>query len=146
MAHGTWVCSIIAAKENNPSKMLGLAPRCRVLTASQGMIEHALVKMQTKFFQEHPTATLADLQKEMLKQPGTIQKFGRDWVHYQVTGAALAIGYLVDHGVKVINMSAALKRSLCPSAADWNQLEDAFSYAAVKDVVNVIGAGNNAAQ
>jgi cell wall-associated protease len=110
------------------------------------MIEHALVKMQRKFFTEHPKATLADLQKEMLKKAGTLTKFGQDWVHFQVDGAAIAIRYLVDHGVKVINLSGGMKRSLCPSAEKWRKLEDAFAYAAEKGVVIVLAAGNNAAQ
>jgi thermitase len=146
VAHGTLVASLIVARENNPAGMVGLAPRCRVLTASQGMIEHTLLKMQTKFFKENPKATLADLQKEMMKQPDVLQKFGRDWVHFQVDGAADAIRYLVDHGVRVINFSGGLRRSFCPSAEKWKRLEDAFSYAADKGVVIVLSAGNNAAQ
>jgi subtilisin family serine protease len=146
VAHGTLVASLIVAREDNPAGMVGLAPRCRVLTASQGMIEHTLLKMQTKFFRENPKATLAELQKEMMKQPETLKKFGQDWVHFQVDGAADAIRYLVDHGVRVINISGGLKRSLCPSAEKWKRLEDAFSYAAEKGVVIVLAAGNNAAQ
>jgi subtilisin family serine protease len=146
VAHGTLVSSIIVAKDNNPTGMVGLAPRCRVLTAAQGMIEHTLLKMQTKFFRENPKATLADLQKEMMKQPETLKKFGQDWVHYQVGGAADAIRYLVDHGVKVINLSGGLKRSLCPSAEKWEGLEGAFAHAAEQGVVIVLAAGNNAAQ
>jgi subtilisin family serine protease len=146
MAHGTLVSSIIVARDSNPGGMVGLAPRCRVLTASQGMIEHKLLKMQIKFRQENPKATLADLQKEMMKQSETLRKFGQDWVHYQVDGAADAIRYLVDHGVKVINFSGGLRRSLCPSAEKWQKLEEAFAYAAEKGVVIVLSAGNNAAR
>jgi subtilisin family serine protease len=145
VAHGTLVSSLIVARDDNPAGMVGLAPRCRVLTASQGMIEHTLVKAQRAFFQKNPKATLADLQQEMMKQPEALKKFGQDWVHYQVDGAADAIRYLVDHRVKVINLSAGLKRSLCPSAEKWNKLEEAFSYAAEKDVVIVLASGNNAA-
>jgi subtilisin family serine protease len=146
VAHGTLVSSIIVARDDNPAGMVGLAPRCRVLTASQGMIEHRLVKMQRAFFQKNPKATLADLQKEMMKQPETLKKFAQDWVHFQVDGAANAIRYLVDRGVKVINFSGGLKRSLCPSAEKWKNLEGAFSYAAEKGVVIVLAAGNNAAR
>ena len=71
--------------------MIGLAPNCRVLTALLGMIEHTLLKMQTKFFREHPHASLADLQKEMMKQPEPLKKFAQDWVHYQADGATNAI-------------------------------------------------------
>jgi subtilisin family serine protease len=146
VAHGTLVASLIVARENNPTGMVGLAPRCRVLTASQGMIEHTLLKLQTKFFQENPKATLVDFQKETRKHPEKLQKFGQDWVHFQVDGASDAIRYLVNHGVRVINFSGGLKRSLCPSAEKWKRLEAAFSYAAEKGVVIVLSAGNNAAQ
>jgi subtilisin family serine protease len=146
VAHGTLVASLIVAKEDNPTGMVGLAPRCRVLTASQGMIEHTLLKIQTKFFRENPKATLADFQKEMVKQAETLNTFGQKWVHFQVDGAADAIRYLVSHGVRVINISGGLKRSLCPSAEKWKRLEDAFSYAREKGVVIVLSAGNNAAR
>jgi subtilisin family serine protease len=146
VAHGTLVASLIVAKEGNPAGMVGLAPRCRVLTASQGMIEHTPAKIQTKFFQEHPKATVADLQMEMMKHPLTLMKFGTDWANYQVDGAAGAIRYLVDHRVKVINISGGLRRAFCPSAEKWKKLEDAFSYAAAKGVVIVLAAGNNAAR
>jgi subtilisin family serine protease len=146
VAHGTLVASLIVARENNPTGMVGLAPRCRVLTAAQGMIEHTLLKIQTRFFRENPKATLADLQKEILRQPETLKKFGQEWVHYQVDGATAAIWYLVDHGVKVINFSGGLKKSLCPSTEKWKKLEEAFCHAAEKGVVIVLSAGNNAAQ
>lgn len=146
VAHGTLVSSLIIGNDNSPNGMIGLAPRCRVLTVSQGMIEHTLLKMQTKFYQEHPKATLADLQTEMMKQGETLMKFGQDWVHFQVDGAADAIRYLVDHAVKVINFSGGLQRSFCPSVEKWQRLEEAFSYAAEKGVVIVLAAGNNAAQ
>jgi subtilisin family serine protease len=146
LAHGTTVASLIVARGDGPGGMVGLAPRCRVLTASQGMIEHTLVKMQSQFFRDHAGATLADWQKEMMKHPLQVAKFGVDWVHYQVAGAADAVRYLVDHGARVINISGGLKKSLCPSAADWRRLEEAFAYAADKGVVIVLAAGNNAAR
>ena len=146
VAHGTLVSSIIIAKDDNPAGMVGLAPRCRVLTACQGMLEHTLLKMRTKVFKENPKATLADLKKEMMKEQETLNKFGQDWVHYQVDGAADAIRYLVDHGVRVINISGGLKRSLCPSAEKWKNLEGAFSHAAQKGVIIVLAAGNNVAK
>jgi subtilisin family serine protease len=148
VAHGTLVASLIVAREGNPDGMVGLAPRCRALTASQGMIEHTLVKRQNQFFRDHPKATFADWQKEFLMPANAISigKFAGDWVHYQIVGAAEAIRYLVDHGVKVINFSGGLRRSLCPSADDWQKLEDAFAHAARKNVVLVLAAGNNAAR
>jgi subtilisin family serine protease len=144
IAHGTLVAGLIVARGPDPDGMAGLAPRCRVLTASQGMIEHDLFRMQRKFFEDHPKASLADFQKELAAHKEEIAKFGRDWVHYQIANAADAVRYLADHGVRVINVSGAFKRSLCPSAEDWQKLEDAFAYAAGKKVVIVLAAGNNA--
>ncbi len=146
IAHGTLVASLIVAKENDQAGMSGLAPKCRVLTASQGMTEHALLKLQTQFLRDNPEASLADLQKEMSKHSDTLRKFGEEWVHFQIDGAAGAIRYLVDGGVRVINISGALKQSLCPSAEKWKKLEEAFTYAAEKGVVIVLSAGNEGAQ
>jgi subtilisin family serine protease len=60
VAHGTLVASLIVAKENNSTGMVGLAPRCRVLTASQGMIEHTLIRCgpsSSKKTQRRPSPT-----------------------------------------------------------------------------------------
>jgi thermitase len=148
IAHGTMVASLIAAREGHAGGMVGLAPRCKVLTASQGMLEHKLLKLQNEFFRENPKATMKDFQKEFLKPWNSlpIGLWGMEWVRYQVTGAAEAIRYLVDHGVRVINISGGLKRSLCPSPEAWQQLEEAFAHAAGKNAVIVLAAGNNAAQ
>jgi subtilisin family serine protease len=146
VAHGTLVSSIIVAKEDNPGGMVGLAPRCRILTVSQGMIEHTLLKMQSKFFHESPKATMSDFQKEMMSHPADLKKFAENWVRYQLEGAAIGVRYLVDHGVKVINISGGFQRSLCPLPEVWKKIEDAFAYAAEKNVVIVLAAGNNAAK
>ena len=146
IAHGTLVASLLVARGPDPDGMTGLAPRCRVLTASQGMLEHRLVQMQMKFFRDNPKASLADFAKEMAAHQKELETFGRDWVHYQVVNGADAVRYLVDHGVRVINVSGGLIRHLCPSAEDWQKLEDAFAYAARKNVVIVLAAGNNAAE
>jgi subtilisin family serine protease len=55
IAHGTIVASLIVAGEGRADGMVGLAPRCKVLTVSQGMIEHTLVKLQSQYFKDHPT-------------------------------------------------------------------------------------------
>jgi subtilisin family serine protease len=52
----------------------------------------------------------------------------------------------VDHGVKAINFSGGLRKSLCPSADVWQKLEESFCYAAAKGVIIVLGAGNDALQ
>jgi subtilisin family serine protease len=144
-AHGTQVASIIAAKDDGAG-MVGLAPQCKVLTASQGMLEHTLVKMRQEYFHKHPNATVADWQEQIRKHQDELADFGKQWVSYQLLGAAEAIKYLVDHGARVINISGGMERSLCPSDEVWEQIEVAFVYAAGKEVVIVLGAGNNAAK
>ena len=61
-------------------------------------------------------------------------------------GAADAIRYLVDHGVRVINISGVLSRHLTQpvSESSWRKLEEAVAYAIEKDIVIVLAAGNNA--
>ena len=145
IAHGTMISSMIVAKDDD-SGMVGLAPHCKVLTASQGMIEHTLLKTQREYVRDHPESTLAELQAEMRKHQSAHENFGRDWIRYQFSGAADAIRYLVDHGARVINFSGALEKSLCPFPDVWKNVEDAFAYAAEKDVVIVLSAGNNAAR
>ncbi len=144
-AHGTLVSSIIVAKDDNAG-MAGLAPHCKVLTASQGMLEHTLVKMQREYFPDHPKAKFAEWQEQIRKHQDVLVKFGQEWVRYQLLGAAEAIRYLVDHGARVINFSSAVERNLCQDAELWKKVEDAFAYAAEKDVVIVLAAGNTAAK
>ena len=145
IAHGTSIASIIVAK-GGLAKMVGLAPRCKALTASTGVIEHHIYKFQKKFFEGHPDASLADLQKEMAKRQDELVKWAREWSDYQYGNAADAIRYLVDHKAKVINISGFLPRKACQSPAAWRKLEEAFAYAAKKSVVIVLAAGNNAAE
>jgi hypothetical protein len=45
----------------------------------------------------------------MFKHALELKEFGESWVPYQVGGAAEAIRYLVDRGVRVINISDGLK-------------------------------------
>ena len=147
VAHGTLVASIIAAKENNKIGMTGLAPRCRVLTASYGMIENKYGSLLRKFRQDHPEAGPGDKRwaKLMGERRDEMKDFGTKWVKYMTSSQAKAIRYLVDHKVRVINISGYMQRDLCRSCPEaWEQLEDAFAYAAKNDVVIVIGAGNNA--
>jgi subtilisin family serine protease len=84
------------------------------------------------------------LQQEMAAHREDLKKFGEDWARYQVSGAASAIRYLVDRGVRVINISGGLMRSLCPEASVWQQLEESVGYAAERDVIIVLAAGNSA--
>jgi len=143
IAHGTLVASIIAAKGGQGSEMSGLAPECKVLAASTGTIEHKLLKLQKELQKKSPNAGIADLQKEMMKHLDEIKKFGQDWTSYQALSTAEAIRYLTDHGVKVINFSGLMRKSLIQSAEAWDKLQEAFQYAFNKGVLVVIGAGNN---
>ncbi len=144
IAHGTLVASIIGAKENNKIGIAGLAPGCKILTASLDMIEHKLIKLQKKFKKNHPDANLLDFQKEMMKHQNELKEFGKKWSEYQSSSTAEAIRYLVDHGVKVINISGLIRKSLTSSPEAWSKLENAFDYAENKNVLIVMGAGNNA--
>lgn len=145
IGHGTAVASIIAAQGGPGSEMTGLAPGCRVVTASQGMIEHALFRMQQEWAKSHPGAPLDEFMKKAAASE-ELKKFGRDWVAYQAAANADAIRYLVDRGVRVINISGLLRQSLFPAAADWDRLQAAFKHAADKGVLVVLAAGNNAVE
>jgi subtilisin family serine protease len=145
VAHGTWMASMMVAKDDDQG-MVGLAPECRLLTASQGMIEHTLIKMRNEFLANNPGASFADWQKEMVKQKEVLAKFGPGWIRYQITGTVRAIRYLVDHQVKVINFSGGLMRRACPDDQLWQELQEAFAYAAEKNVIIVLSAGNHGVQ
>jgi thermitase len=144
VAHGTMVASIIAAQGVQGSEMIGLAPGCKVITASLGMIEHKLLKLLNEIQQKSANAGLAELQKEMAKHQDELKKFGEEWTSYQARSTAESIRYLSDHGARVINLSGLMRKSLTPSAAAWDSLQEAFRYAAGKGTLIVSGAGNNA--
>jgi subtilisin family serine protease len=145
LAHGTLVASLIVGRGRGEGSVCGLAPGCKVLTACQGTIDHKLLKLQREFFRDHPDAKMWEFSLEMLKNAPTIVPFTREWATYQVTGAAEAIRYLTDRGVRVINFSGGLRRGLVPNKEAWAKLEEAFAYAAEKNVVIVLSAGNDAA-
>ena len=144
MAHGTCVASIIAAKGGQGSEMIGLAPECRFLTASYGMIEQKLLKLLKELQQKSPNAGMAELQKEMIKHQDELKKLGEEWTSYMALSTAESVRYLTDHRVRVINLSGLMRKSLIQSAEAWARLQDAFQYASDKGVLVVIGAGNNA--
>jgi len=142
VGHGTLVASIIAAKGEEAVGMTGLAPGCRIITASLGMIDHKLLRLELEFLKAHPDAKLADFQSVMAAHGKELQAFGEAWTTYQATSAAGAVRYLVDHGVRVINHSGYLQKGLIASPDAWRELDDAFRYAASKDVLIVLSAGN----
>jgi subtilisin family serine protease len=143
LSHGTLVASLIVARGLGKESMSGLAPQCKVLTASQGTLDHKVIKLQSEFFRKHPKATMQDFQTEFLKNAPSIAEWAKGWANYQAEGAAEAIHFLTDHGVRVINFSGGLRRSLVPSNDAWKKLEEAFAYAATKNVVIVVSAGND---
>lgn len=145
VAHGTEVVSIIAAREKpGQDGMRGEAPDCTVLTASMGMPMHELILLQQHFFANNPKATMADFRKDLAAHKAEMVAFSKNWLDYVSGTAAGGIRYLVDRGVRVINFSAFLDLALMKSEpAAAARLQDAFNYAKQKDVIIVLGAGNN---
>ncbi|MEW6743804.1 MAG: S8 family serine peptidase [Planctomycetota bacterium] len=144
IAHGTVICGLMVANPQAGEGVSGLAPQCRVLTASQGMIEHVMWKLQKEVAKANPgMGQLELMQKVVSEHAAEVQEFGKRWVEYQFSGAADAIHYLVDRGVKVINFSGGVRKSACPSVEVWERIAGAFAYAAEKDVVMVLAAGND---
>ena len=78
-AHGTLVASIICAKENNEIGMAGLAPGCRVLASSHGMIEHLLLKVRSEYLKDHPDADYSQGLKVMAQHRDELKEFGEKW-------------------------------------------------------------------
>ncbi len=145
VAHGTLVVSLIAAVGNNGIGMTGLAPRCRVLAASLGMIEHKMAKLQKKFRQDHPEAGPSEWGKFMSSKENQAEMFSfvKDWERFVSRSTAESIRYLVDHKVRVINVSGGLMKGSGFSTDSWQTLEEAFAYAREKGVLIVLAAGNN---
>lgn len=143
LAHGTLVASLIVARGQGKGSMSGLAPRCKILTACQGTIDHKMLRLQKDFFEKNPKATM---QEFMFRNVLEIVPWAKDFANYQATGAAEAVRYLTDRGVRVINFSGGLRRALVPTKEAWTKVEEAFAYAASKNVVIVISAGNDGAR
>jgi subtilisin family serine protease len=143
LAHGTLVASLIVARGQGKDSMSGLAPRCKVLTACQGTIEHKLLRLQKQFFENNPKGTM---QEFFVRHALEIGPWAKDFATYQATGAAEAVRYLTDRGVRVINLSGGLRRGLVPTKEAWTKVEESFAYAAAKNVVIVISAGNDGAR
>ncbi len=144
VAHGTLVSSLIAAKPVPGVDIVGLAPECRILTACLGLVEQPLLKLKSRFDKEHPGAGLAEFQQEMLKHKDEMEAGALKWTAHMAVSCADAVRYLTDQGVRLVNISALFRRALMPSTEAWQKLEDAFRYAASKNVLIVLGAGNDA--
>jgi subtilisin family serine protease len=140
--HGTLASSIIGAKGNNGIGMAGLAPGCRILASSHGMIEHFILRLRSEYMKEHPDAGYAEGMKELAKHREEAKEFGENWTTYIAESVAEAIRYSVDHGARVINISGFLNKSLIPSSDARNKLDKAFAYSAEKEVIIVLSSGN----
>ena len=138
IAHGTLVAGLMVANPTYENGLRGLAPDCRVLTASLGLIEHPLVRRMNEVGKAHPEMSEIEVAKEVGKQmsqdTALLRQFGARWKEFITTGASNAIVYLVDKGVRLINMSMY---TFTP------ELNEAFEYAREHDVLIVVGAGNS---
>ncbi|MGO8732154.1 MAG: S8 family peptidase [Terriglobia bacterium] len=142
--HGTEVSSLIAARrKDGEDGMWGMAPDCAMVTASMGMPMHKLIQLQQQFFARNPKATMADLQKEMAAHTAELQTFGNAWLDWISETMDASIRYLADQGVRVINFSGGVATGGKSKPEFKTRMETAFDYAKQKDVLIVLGAGNN---
>ncbi len=141
MSHGTLVSSLMVAKPKTENGMRGLAPDCKVLTASIGAIEHIFRRRQ-EIMKDNPKMSMMDVMKEINKDTAAIARFAERWNAYGGAATAKAIVYLVENGAKVINISLEIVASMYP---EWVQqkINEAFSFARQRDVLLVIAAGNS---
>lgn len=140
MAHGTLVASLMIANPVNEIGMYGLAPDCKVLTASIGSMEHYILKKRQEILKNTPQMPLADIMKEMSKDSVMINTFSYQWNEFSGIAVAKGIMYLVKNGVKVINISAEIMVQY--SKHTQEKINEAIDYARQQDVLLVIAAGN----
>ncbi len=140
-AHGTLVSGLMVANPLNENGVHGLAPGCKILTASMGTIEHYNVKrmaeLQREIKRDRPDISDGELfmeSQKVLSTDSAALQFGARWGEYVHRGISESIVYLVDRGLKLINISGA---AFDPS------LNEAFEYAHRHDVLLVVAAGNN---
>ena len=143
-AHGTLVSSLLVAqRQEGQDGMWGLAPGCSVLTAAQGMPVHELLRWRQDFLAKNPNASGAEIAKAISQTP-SLKAFGDRWIEYVFTTLGDSIHYLTDHGARVINISEFTTTSVLASKPELKaRVEEAFDYARDKDVLIVVGAGNN---
>lgn len=140
MAHGTFVASLMVANPKNKNGMHGLAPKCKVLTASIGSIEHIL-RQQQEITKLNPNISASDAMKAIRKDTIAVQEFIKRWNDYGAKAIAKSIVYLADKNVKVINLSMQI---IGMYSEQYQQLiNEALDYAGKRNVLMVISAGNS---
>jgi len=140
IAHGTLVSSLMVANPKNENGMHGLAPECKVLTASIGSIEH-LFRQRQEIMKDNPNMSMMEVMKELNKDTVAVQRFANRWNTYAGEAIAKSILYLVQNNVKVINISAEIV-AVYPEPTQ-QKIDEAFDYARKHDVLMVIAAGNS---
>ena len=141
MSHGTLVSSLMVAKPKNGNGMYGLAPDCKVLTASIGSIEHIFRRRQ-EVMKDNPNMSMMDVMTEINKDTVAVAQFAEHWNTYNGAATAKAIVYLVESGVKIINISLEIVASMYPEQIQ-QKIDEAFDFARERDVLLVIAAGNS---
>lgn len=143
VAHGTLVSSLIVANPKNENGMHGLAPDCKVLTASLGVIENPRLRIWQEIMNNNPGMSTIDAMKEahkeMSKDTVTAQRFNKQWKDFTSTTISNSVTYLVQKGVKVINISL-YTFSTDPEFRE--KVDEVLEYARKHDVLLVMGAGN----
>jgi subtilisin family serine protease len=143
VAHGTSIAGLIVGRGSGESPVLGLAPGCTAVAACLGTLEHKLLRLQAEFTRAHPNPDPGEWQEWMREHAGDLSPFAREWAVYQVEGVAASVRDLAGRGVRIINLSGLMLRHLCPSAEAWAKLEAAVADAAGREVLTVVGAGND---
>jgi len=133
LAHGTAVASIIAAESN---EMLGIAPDAKILPVLIGLpYPKGYEDIATTYYKMEPEDFL-----KLSKEPEKLKRFkefGKIRAEIILKNTANAIKYAVDHGAKIICMSAT-------TVNETRYIEDAVKYAHSKGIVIVAPTGNNA--
>jgi len=105
---------------------------------------HKLILLERGFFAKNPKASMADFRKDLAAHRAEMVAFSKNWLDYVSGTGAGGIRYLVDRGVRVINFSAFLDLAMMKSYPNAvARIQAAFNYAKQKDVIIVLGAGNN---
>lgn len=140
IAHGTLVSSLMIANPVDGIGMYGLAPECKVLTASIGSMEHYILRKRQEILRDSPQMSPSDLMKEISKDSVIIKNFSYQWNEFSAIAIAKGIMYLARNNVKVINISAEVMVQY--SKETQEKINEAIDYAQQQNVLLVVAAGN----